>query len=254
TLDTCPITSTSNRTSLQLAPATGVTEPKLKKEPQHAPIPGFWQGQGMHLFGVVALTALVLTAWNNFDRPFPVFFWLAVAVPIAHQVFVWVVWRTRLHASSANETIGLGFYVTCFFLLFGGRFVTLTLLAWFDSGSLNLPRSPRVLLTSGLLAIGLYAMYSVKRYFGMKRAAGADHFDPKYREMPLVKGGIFSFTSNGMYLYAFFLFWAIAVGFDSLAALIVAAFSHVYIWLHFFVTEKPDMAYLYGAVKEDGSN
>ena len=29
------------------------------------------------------------------------------------------------------------------------------------------------------------------------------------------------------------------------AALIVAAFSHVYIWVHFFATEKPDMHHLY---------
>lgn len=91
---------------------------------------------------------------------------------------------------------------------------------------------------------GIYAMYSVKRYFGMARAAGADHFDTRYRNMPLEKRGIFRFTSNGMYLYAFFLFWAIAVCFNSSAALAVAAFSHIYIWVHFYTTEKPDMEYL----------
>jgi protein-S-isoprenylcysteine O-methyltransferase Ste14 len=79
----------------------------------------------------------------------------------------------------------------------------------------------------------------------MVRASGADHFDPKYRELPLVKEGIFRFTDNGMYIYAFLLFWAIATGFNSAAALIVAAFSHVYIWVHFYATEKPDMGFLY---------
>ena len=49
-----------------------------------------------------------------------------------------------------------------------------------------------------------------------------------------------------MYWYAFLLFWAIAVGFKSSAALTVAAFSHLYIWVHFHATEKPDMNYLYG--------
>ena len=96
-----------------------------------------------------------------------------------------------------------------------------------------------------LVLPGIYAMYSVKRYFGMARAAGADHFDVRYREMPLVKDGIFRFTSNGMYLYAFLLFWAIAVGLNSSAALAVAAFSHAYIWVHFYATEKPDMNFLY---------
>ena len=94
-------------------------------------------------------------------------------------------------------------------------------------------------------------MYSVRRYFGMVRAAGADHFDARYRAMPLVDEGIFRFTKNGMYVYAFLLFWAIATGFDSMAALAVVAFSHVYIWIHFFATEKPDMNYLYGPGRVD---
>ena len=34
-------------------------------------------------------------------------------------------------------------------------------------------------------------MYSVKKYFGFLRAAGADHFDAKYRDMPFEKRGIF---------------------------------------------------------------
>ena len=93
-------------------------------------------------------------------------------------------------------------------------------------------------------------MYSVIRYFGFERAAGADHFDSKYRELPLVKEGIFRFTNNGMYLFAFLLFWVIALAFNSIAALIVAAFSHTYIWIHFYATEKPDMVFLYDSDKK----
>ena len=48
-----------------------------------------------------------------------------------------------------------------------------------------------------------------------------------------------------MYLYAFLLFWVIAVGLSSSAALTVAVFSHVYIWVHYYATGKPDMEYLY---------
>jgi len=104
----------------------------------------------------------------------------------------------------------------------------------------------RVLLTLILLIPALYTLYSVKRYFGLKRAAGADHFEAKYQSMPLVKKGIFKFTSNGMYAFAFLLFWAIAVCFGSVAALLVAVFSHVYIWVHYYCTERPDMEYIYG--------
>ena len=134
-----------------------------------------------------------------------------------------------------------------FFLLFGGRVLSLFALAWMDRGSLQLQVLPRIVVTVTLTVLGVYAMYSVMRFFGMARAAGADHFDPRYRSMPFVREGIFRFTSNGMYVYAFLLFWAIAIGFNSSAALTVAAFSHAYIWLHFYATEKPDIDFLYSS-------
>lgn len=216
--------------------------------------PALWMGQGLHFVCLVALLSLVSLAWNYLGKPYPFLFWLAVATPIAHQLFVWIVWRLKLRSSVASERMGMGWYITVFFILFGGRFVSLFALAWADRGTLNLPAVPRALLTTVLLVVGIYAMYSVKRYFGLARAAGADHFDPMYRELPLVSQGIFRFTSNGMYLYAFFLFWAIPIGLNSIAALIVAAFSHAYIWVHYFATEKPDMDYLYRARKGDDSN
>jgi hypothetical protein len=156
-------------------------------------------------------------------------------------------WRLELLSSATSKTIGFAGYVACFFLLFGGRFISLFTLAWMDRDSLHLQILPRIILTGIFAVLGVYAMYSVMRFFGMARAAGADHFDPKYRKMPSVREGVFRFTSNGMYLYAFLLFWAIAVGFNSSAALTVAAFSHAYIWVHFYSTEKPDMEYLYSS-------
>ena len=49
-----------------------------------------------------------------------------------------------------------------------------------------------------------------------------------------------------MYTYAFLLFWALALGLASKGALVVAAFSHAYIWVHYHCTEKPDMESIYG--------
>jgi hypothetical protein len=209
--------------------------------------PGVWKGQWLHFFSGALLLALVWLTWTFLGKPYPVAFWSAVAFPVAHQIFVWLAWRFELRSSAISKTIGFRGYLVIFFLLFGGRFITLAILAWLDRGSLELPVIPQVILTAILCLQGMYAMYSVKRYFGMARAAGADHFDPRYREMPLVKEGIFRFTSNGMYVYAFLLFWALAVGFNSSAALLVAAFSHAYIWLHFYATEKPDMDFLYAS-------
>lgn len=207
--------------------------------------PTLMAGQKIHVIGLAILLPPVWAMWRLLGQPSPVLFWIAVSVPVAHQVFVWLAWRLELRARPERGLLSFPAYHSIFFALFGGRFVALLALAWTDSGSLQLGTGLRALLTAPLLVVGAYAMYSVVRYFGLARAAGADHFDSRYRDMPLVKRGIFRFTSNGMYLYAFWLFWAVAVGFNSAAALAVAAFSHVYIWVHYYATEKPDMAYLY---------
>ena len=214
--------------------------------------PSIWVGQPLHFACVALLLALVWVAWTFLGKPFPAAFWSAVAFPVVHQIFVWLAWRLEFRSSATSKTLGFRGYLVSFFLLFGGRFISLAVLAWLDRDSLMLQILPQAILTTILALPGMYAMYSVKRYFGMVRAAGADHFDLRYREMPLVKEGIFRFTRNGMYLYAFLLFWAIAVGFNSAAALTVVAFSHVYIWVHFYATEKPDMDFLYASAPDDG--
>lgn len=213
--------------------------------------PGLWAGQALHFLALGVVLVLVWLVWNQLERPYPVAFWCAVAFPVVHQVFVWLAWRIELASGGTSRTIGFGPYVALFFILFGGRFVTLLALGWVDRGSLGMSTVAQVVTATVLLVPGIYAMYSVMRYFGMSRAAGADHFDAKYRSMPRVNDGIFRFTSNGMYVYAFLLFWAIAVLCNSSAALAVAAFSHAYIWVHYYATEKPDMDYLYGSQERE---
>ncbi len=178
--------------------------------------------------GLAVLLFLVFVVWRALGEPCPWVFWIAVGFPVVHQVFVWLAWRVELLNSATSRAIGFPGYVVVFFILFGGRFISLIALGWLDRDSLQLWMLPRVLMASLFVIVGLYAMYSVQRYFGMMRASGADHFDTKYREMPLVNKGIFRYTDNGMYVYAFLLFWAIGIGFDSSAA-----------------TEKPDMRFLY---------
>ena len=207
--------------------------------------PGIWTGQPFHFACLAVLLTLTWMVWIILGELFPAAFWSAIAFPVVHQVFVWLTWRFEIQSAATSRALGFSGYLVLFFLLFGGRFISLVVLAWMDRGSLNLQSLPQAGLTILFALPGIYAMYSVKRYFGMARAAGADHFDPRYRDMPLVNEGIFRFTNNGMYLYAFLLFWAIAVGFNSSAALVVTAFSHVYIWVHFYATERPDMDFLY---------
>ncbi|RKZ13524.1 hypothetical protein DRQ32_01425 [bacterium] len=208
----------------------------------------------MHIGCLLLLLAVVWVVWRYLGSPQPIAFWCAVAVPVVHQVFVWLAWRVELQSAGTSKLIGFDGYIAVFFLLFGGRFIALLAVAWLDRGSLGLDMAARVLAVTVLTLPGLYAMYSVHRYFGMPRASGADHFDRSYRDEPLVTEGIFRFTNNGMYLYAFLLFWAVAVAFNSSAALVVAAFSHAYIWVHYFATEKPDMVYLYASQASNGDS
>lgn len=219
----------------------------MEIKPKNSSSPSLWQGQLLHFSGLVLLFSIAAILWALLGKPHPWEFWLSIAFPILHQIWVWVAWRLELRSAAITGSIGFPAYLSVFFLLFGGRFLTLAWLAVLDRGSLGLTPTIWLPLTLILILPGLYAMVSVRLYFGMSRAAGGDHFDESYRDMPLVKKGIFRYTDNGMYVYAFLLFWAIAVGFNSAAALVVAAFSHAYIWVHYYATEKPDMDYLYGS-------
>jgi len=178
-------------------------------------------------------------------------FWLrlAVAIAIAHQVLVWFCWRTQLHWSLLTRLLGdTGFtvYAVLFSILGIARVAVVFILAIANRNTV--PVDLAVLRILALLTAipAVYLFYSVKRYFGFKRAFGADHFDPSYRSVPFVKKGIFRFTHNGMYTFGFFLLWVPGLWYGSVAALGVALFNHLYIWVHYYATELPDIKRIYG--------
>lgn len=207
--------------------------------------PTLGRGQLFHLAALAGLLGLVAWGWRWLGGPEPIAFWVALAVPIVHQLYVWLTWRLELTSGWTSRALGFGPYVVMFFLLLGGRVVALTWLAWLDRGSLETPLLLRWVMAAVLIGFGMATNYSVARYFGWKRAAGADHFFARYREMPFVRQGIFRLTPNAMYVFGFMLLWGIALAFASSAALVVAAFNHAYIWVHYLATERPDMQYLY---------
>lgn len=178
-----------------------------------------------------------------------VWFWLAVIMPIAHQFYVVLLWRAELYHQQMTKWFGekaFKIFKIFFTALFVARPITLILLGISNANSLDI--SPFIAYTlAALFTIAfIYTMYSVFRYFGIDRAYGEDHFNPvEYKNKPLVRKGMFRFSSNAMYKFAFLILWAIALAFVSEAALIVAAFSHVYIWVHYYCTELPDMKYIY---------
>ncbi len=217
----------------------------------------FFKGQLLHAVLLVGLlvVALLLVDFQQlhdsewFGVTSYVWFLIALATPIVHQLYVWLVWRSELCFGAVTRRFGRrGFlvYQAVFMVLLLCRPLSFLLLAISDHDTLAIGVPARVLMSVVLVVPALYTLYSVVRYFGITRAVGGDHFDPNYRDLPMVREGIFRFTSNAMYGVAFLLLWAVAIAFASRAALVVAMFSHAYIWVHYYCTERPDMRLIYG--------
>ena len=172
-------------------------------------------------------------------------FMIAMAIPLVHQVYTWICWRSELCWKSVSSSIGFKGYLICFFILIISRF-SAVVLCFVDYGSLYKPGLISWALSIVVFIPGLYTMYSVKKYFGFVRAAGADHFDPKYRNMPFEKRGIFKWIPNAMYTIAMLVWLCFAIISGSKAMFVFAVYSYISIWLHYFVTEKEDFKIIYG--------
>jgi len=182
----------------------------------------------------------------------PQWFWLAIAFPIAHQVFIWFCWRVQLHGHLLDKFFGkLSYpvYASFFFILGTLRVLSIFALAISNRNTLILDIAILRIFAVIITIPALYLLYSVICYFSFKRASGIDHFDESYRSRGLVREGIFRFTRNGMYTFAFLFLWIPALWYASIAALCAALFNHLYIWVHYFTVELPDMKRIYGESK-----
>jgi len=172
-------------------------------------------------------------------------FMIAMSVPIIHQVYVWICWRSELCWKSITKTIGFKGYIVLFFILIISR-LSAIVLCFVDYGSLYKPDWFTWILSIIIFIPGVYTMYSVKKYFGFLRAAGADHFDPKYKDLPFEKRGIFKWTPNAMYVFAIGIPFGFAVATGSQSMFVVSIYTYISIWLHYFCTEKEDFKVIYG--------
>jgi len=178
---------------------------------------------------------------------------LAVLSPILHQFYVLVTWRSELYYQSMSNFFGEnGFKIfkIGFALLILSRPVTILFLSFSNAMTADIAPTLSYVLSGILLIPAVYLFYSVRKYFGMDRAFGIDHFEPeKFKNAPMIDQGIFKYTSNGMYIYGFFILWVPAIFLQSKAALLVALFNHIYIWVHYYFTELPDMKVIYSDEK-----
>ena len=189
----------------------------------------------------------------------PTLFWfiLSISITLTHQTMILFIWRLQLHHSLITEKFGeIGFkvFVRAFFILLGLRILSHVTLAISNYNSLSLFSIPLFIIGMIFIFPSSWLMYSVIRYFGVERAAGADHFYEKYRTMPFVKRGIFKYSNNAMYVYGFLMFWIPGLLLASSCALIVALFNHIYIWIHYYTLELPDIKKIYGERDSSGAS
>ncbi len=225
--------------------------------PEAGTLGGLFRGQLLH---VVALVVLVPATWLAAGRSLrgetllgladTTWLALGIAAPVVHQVYVWLAWRLQLGWNAFGRGFGdhgLTVYMIGFFPLLLTRPLGVIALGWVTRDSLPLPWAV-VLPLAVLLALpAAWTQWSVIRWFGYRRAAGADHFEARYREMPLVRQGAFRHTPNAMYAWGFLSLWVLALLLRSEAALVLVAFQHLYIWVHWHATEKPDMRWIYSS-------
>lgn len=213
--------------------------------------------QGCHLLAAVALAGLVwvlarssVLGGSFLGLSTSRWLVLAVAFPILHQLYVVVGWRAELYYGWLSKTLGDKAFTAWsigFMVLFLTRPLTVLALGIANRGSLSIPLWINIPLIAVCLGITIYMAYSFTKYFGVERALGRDHFDPRaYHGQPLIREGIFAWSSNAMYTYAFLALWMIGLIFQSWAALLAAGFNHLFIWAHYLFTEVPDMQAIYG--------
>lgn len=216
-----------------------------------------FEKQGWHLLWLVLLTAgawwttrdprVIAGEWGGLTTR--TWFWIAVATPIAHQIYVWLAWRLQLPGKRLTRALGSAafpLYAVGFAILFLGRFGVLIALARSNEGSVENWQPTLNWIALAISIPAVYTLYSVARYFGVLRAFGQDHFDPNARTRGLVRKGAFRFVPNAMYVFGLLALWLPGLLAASASALVVALFSHIYIWVHYYCTERPDMRRIYG--------
>ncbi len=212
----------------------------------------FFKNQIWHLGGTILLFYLgsqIVDFENNSKLFLGIsargWFIFSMTIPLLHQTYVWLCWRSELCWKTISNTIGFKGYTKGFLAVGLLRFSCIGL-CFADFGSLFNPGWIAWIITGIIFVPVSYTLYSVRRYFGFLRACGADHFDASYKNMPFEKRGIFKWIPNAMYTIAMLIWLCFAIISGSKAMFVFAVYSYISIWLHYFATEKEDFKIIYG--------
>jgi len=212
----------------------------------------FFRNQIWHIGGLMILFYLgcQLVDFNNNSNIFlgisaKSWFLFSMMTPLLHQGYVWLCWRSELCWKTISRTIGFKAYAVIFIIIMILRLSSIGLCfadygTWFTPGWIAWSVSVLIFIPF------IYTIYSVKKYFGFMRAAGIDHFDPSYKDIPFERRGIFKWSSNAMYTYGLAIPFGFAIATGSQSMFIVSFYTYISIWLHYFCTEREDFKVIYG--------
>jgi hypothetical protein len=181
--------------------------------------------------------------WSGFT--WVVFSWVLAAL---HQGWIWFFWRMELYKKAISGRFGdrgFAMFRVGFGMLILTRLFTVIPISMATPDSLSMPHW----LSLGFIVITtpfiIWGMYCVVAYFGMTRAFGADHFFESYRGGTLERRGIFKYIPNSMYTVVLLALYHPGFLLNSRLGLITALAHHLFVWTHYFCTERPDMKEIY---------
>jgi len=212
----------------------------------------FFKNQIWHIGGLIILFYLgcQLVDFENHSNTFigisaKSWFLFSMMTPLFHQGYVWLCWRSELCWNTISRTIGFKAYAIIFIIIMILRLSSIGL-CFADYGTWFVPGWIAWSVSVLIFIPFIYTIYCVKKYFGFMRAAGIDHFDPSYKDIPFERRGIFKWNSNAMYTFAIAVFFGFAISAGSKAMLVFATYTYIGGWLHYFCTEREDLKVIYG--------
>ncbi len=209
------------------------------------------------------LLALLVVSINAILAFFPVYFtgqfwglhaktwlWIGVIAAILQQLYVMIIWRTQLETAWITTTLPpLGYiaYYIDYAMMLTARLGAIALAAAANRDVLLIPDQARwiTVLAPGIPAAWL--VHSIIKYYGFKRLAGADRFETAYRDLSWTRKGIFRLVPNAIYICGPLGLYIPGILLASPASLLLALFNHIYLWIHYYCTELPDIKRIYGS-------
>lgn len=203
---------------------------------------------------ILFISTIQFRAVNNVLWGLSAFQWIIFSWIFAglHQLWILLFWRLELYYGKISAYLGkAGFTIYRIgFIVFGClRLLPIIPVSISSARAMALPLYITIPLMVIPLPFIIWGFYSVIAYFGINRAFGADHFFAAYRHSSLEKWGIFKYIPNTMYTVILLVLYHPGLFWQSIPGLIAALAHHLFVWCHYFFTEKPDMREIYGKEK-----